>query len=282
MIRRLTLVTILLAAAVLAAAVPATAQDDVDLSLTVCSDCHEETEAFAAGTHGRAMARRDPAILERSCAGCHNPSPEHLEDPMPENVQRNPGPEACASCHPDSAGRLHLATAAHPRHGVACLDCHVSGHEPTEPEWLLQAEPYELCGGCHSAQAAAAFQPFSHREGGEPFACVSCHSLHSGTRVGRLALAGKGGPCLDCHTEKAGPFIYPHPPGEIDGCIACHQPHGSTNPRMLTRRTQVSLCLECHAAVPAFHNLNQARFRSCLSCHAAVHGSNRGPGLFDE
>ncbi len=249
MIHRWTLGTILVLAVILLAA-PAAAQDDEELGLEICS-------------------------------ACHNPSVEHIEDPMPENVQRIPTPEACASCHPDSSGRLNLATAAHARHDVGCLDCHAVDHEAAA-EALLSAEPFELCGGCHSTQAAAANPPLSHREGGKPFACVSCHSLHSSSRVGRLALAGNGGACLDCHTEKAGPFVYPHPPRELDGCIACHQPHGSTNPRMLTRRTQLQLCLECHTAVPSFHDLTQARYRSCLNCHAAVHGSNRGAALLDE
>lgn len=283
MIRRL-LPALVFVAALPLVAPPLAAQEEADLSRTVCSDCHEETEAFAEGPHGRAMAARDPAILERSCAACHQPSAEHPEDPMTDNVVRRPGPEGCASagCHPQSAGRMFLATPAHPRHGVACFDCHLSGHEEEAPAWPLAAEPFDLCGDCHREQASAASRPFAHRDGSEPFACTNCHSVHAATRVGRLIAGGNGGACLDCHGAQAGPYVFPHPPREVDGCLACHQPHGSTNPRLLTRRTTLSLCLECHADVPAFHDITQARFRSCISCHFAVHGSNRDPRLFDE
>ncbi len=274
----------LLTTAILFAAIlPADAQSAEDeLTYELCAECHEEAETFAAGPHGRAMAAWDPASLERSCAVCHRPTAEHPEDPMPENVMRIPPPEACAECHDKALGGLSLATPAHPRHGVACLDCHVSGHEDPGTEHLLAAEPFDLCGGCHGEQASAARRPFAHRDGAEPFSCVNCHSVHSLTRVGRLAAGGNGGPCLDCHGATAGPFVFPHPPREVDGCLACHEPHGSTNPRMLTRRTSLSLCLECHSGVPAFHDLTSARFRVCTSCHYAVHGSNRDPRLFDE
>ncbi len=270
-------------------ALPAGAQYEEDeLTYELCAECHDEGESFAASPHGRAMAARDPAILERSCAACHRPSVEHPEDPMPENVKRRPSAEACSECHGASAGGLFLATPGHQRHDIGCYDCHAVGHVDPESEaaapieHLLTAEPFELCGGCHREQASAARRPFAHRDGGEPFACVNCHSVHSLPRVGRLLAGGNGGACLDCHSEKAGPFVFPHPPREVDGCLGCHQPHGSTNPRMLTRRTSLSLCLECHTGVPAFHDLTSARFRVCQSCHFAVHGSNRDPRLFDE
>lgn len=259
----------------------ATLADEVVVTREDCAACHEEGDLFAIGPHGRAMAARDVAILDRSCVTCHQAGNAHIEDPVIENVVRNPGSEVCVSCHPESSGQLHLVNPAHSRQGVACLDCHDSGHREEGPEPLLVAAPFELCGGCHRPQAVAANQPFAHREGGEPFACTTCHSGHGETRSARLALADKGGACLDCHTETAGPFVFPHAPREVDGCLACHQPHGSSNPRMLTRRSVLNLCLECHSDVPSFHDLSRPRFRACLSCHPAVHGSNRDSNLFD-
>ena len=165
---------------------------------------------------------------------------------------------------------------------MACFDCHVSGHEDPGTETLLAAEPFELCGSCHGSQKSSTYRPFAHRDGSRPFACTNCHSAHAATRAGRLAAFESPGACLDCHTEKAGPFVFPHPTREVKGCLSCHEPHGSTNPRMLTRRTVLNLCLECHAGIPSLHNLGQARFRACQSCHVAVHGSNRDARLFDE
>ncbi|MEE8523040.1 MAG: cytochrome c3 family protein [Thermoanaerobaculia bacterium] len=268
-----------------ATVVPAVAQEE-DLSRETCGFCHDEAETFAAGPHGRAMAAVDPEVLERSCAACHQPSAEHIEDPLPENVVRVPDSLGCAGagCHAESLGGMSLITPAHSRHDLACLDCHVSGHgeEPPPAPRLLVAEPLRLCGDCHPAEVNAANLPFAHRDGAEPFSCIRCHSPHATSGVGRLAFGGNGGACRDCHTEKAGPFVFPHPPHQVDGCSACHEPHGSTNPRLLTRRNVLNLCLECHSDVPAFHDLTRARFRACQSCHFAVHGSNREPGLFDE
>jgi len=269
--------------ALAAVAVPATGQESgEELTIDLCAGCHDQADTFAAGPHGRAMAAVDPAILERSCVTCHGPADEHVEDPSPENIHRFPGPEACASCHPAASGRLALGTPAHARNGVVCLDCHSEGHTDPGTEHMLAAAPRELCGSCHRTQANASFRPFAHRDGGEPFSCLSCHSTHSTERVGRLLAGANAGPCLDCHTEKAGPFVYPHPPRDTNGCITCHEPHGSTNPRLLKRHNVLNLCLECHTGVPAFHDLSQARFRACQSCHVAVHGSNRDPKFFDE
>lgn len=268
-----------------AAAIGATAAD--------CAECHEIVDAFARGPHGRAMRRSAPDLFEGSCVGCHGPGEEHIDDPVPENIVGVPGDSACTSCHQGSSGTLSQATPAHQRHSIRCLDCHRSGHDgghdvgqdvghdAVEEAPLLAAKSTQVCGSCHSTQASAARMPFAHREGSEPFACTECHSAHGQERTGRLLASVESGACLDCHTELAGPFVFPHPPRAIHGCSDCHQPHGSTNPRMLTRRNVLNNCLECHTGVPAFHDLSQARFRNCTSCHMAVHGSNRDPVLFD-
>lgn len=279
-------VTLLAAAAItLLAAVPAVRGDEeADLSLETCAMCHDEVaSAFQAGPHGRAMAAASPKILARSCVTCHRPSPEHVDDPSPENVHRTPPVGACASCHQDRAGGMELATPGHPRNGVSCLDCHASGHNDPGTPHMLRAAPSSLCAGCHQLEAARFQQPYAHREGASrSFSCLECHSIHGGGETGRTALLGNGGVCIRCHTEKAGPFIYPHPPREVDGCVTCHDPHGSQNPRQLRRRSVADLCLECHPGIGAFHDLSQARYRACQTCHTAVHGSNRDPRLLGE
>lgn len=259
----------------------------------VCAGCHEQGDTFPEGAHGRAMAERGEEVLERSCVACHGPGDAHLEEPTPETIVRTPGDDACIGCHQGAGGRLALANPAHERHDLSCLDCHRAGHAgapgvdgPADGP-LLADRPFDLCGGCHRTQAAASHRPFAHRSseygnGAEPLECTACHSAHGTGRVGLLGSFSRTGPCADCHRDKVGPFIFPHPPQPVDGCLACHEPHGSTNPRLLTRRTVLDLCLECHAGVPAFHDLGQARFRNCQTCHAAVHGSNRDRSLFDE
>jgi DmsE family decaheme c-type cytochrome len=257
---------------------------DEPVPLETCAQCHDEVAAaFVAGPHGRAMAKVSPELLQRACETCHGPAAKHVDDPSPENINRHPSSEACASCHADRAGGMELTTPGHPRNDVQCLDCHASGHKDPGTEHMLRLRPRKLCGGCHQQQAAAFQLPYAHRESAhKPFACTTCHDVHGEGERGRLELLGNGGLCISCHTGKAGPFVFPHPPREVDGCVTCHDPHGSVNPRQLKRHNVADLCLECHADVSANHNLSQARVRACQNCHAAIHGSNRDPRLLSE
>ena len=57
-------------AAALALASAAAAQEPV--TMDTCEMCHDYVApVFAAGPHGRAMAKVDSAILDLSCVGCH-------------------------------------------------------------------------------------------------------------------------------------------------------------------------------------------------------------------
>ena len=94
-------------------------------------------------------------------------------------------------------------------------------------------------------------------------------------------------PCLKCHEEKRGPFVFEHPPVRVEGCEACHYPHGSSNSLLLRRPVVFTMCLECHNGAPgfgraglgdpvpvAFHDLRSPRFHNCTNCHSHIHGSN--------
>ena len=198
------------------------------------------------------------------------------------NIKRFPDEQACLSCHPGQEAMTDITTTAHVRNGVECLDCHGNGHVELDTDHLLTSAPHKLCAECHLSESGSFQMPYAHRDGTRPFECTNCHSLHGDNRQGRLAMIGSGGVCLDCHTEKTGPFVYPHPPQQVNGCINCHFPHGSPNPKMLTRHRVTALCLECHTNVPSFHDVSRPRYQQCQNCHAAVHGSNRDPRLFEE
>lgn len=247
-----------------------------------CGACHDDVvAAFARGPHGAAMARRSPAVFSSSCVACHGDGKAHVDDPKKENISRAPAARACLSCHAAS-GTTPLTTPAHARGQVGCLSCHASGHTAPAAPPLLRARPHDLCGSCHESQKSASKLPYAHRDGSRPFDCTNCHGIHGKTRPGRLNLLGNGGACLDCHSEKGGPWVFPHAPREVNSCVACHQPHGSTNPRLLARRSIQPLCLECHTNLPTSHDQTKNRYRNCLSCHRAVHGSNHEPKLFEE
>lgn len=277
----MTLHRLLATVAFIALAIPAVAEEPVDMS--TCAMCHEdEAAAFAAGPHGRAMAVVSNDVLEASCVACHGPGAEHVDDPMTTNINRGPKPATCLGCHPGREGLTAITAAAHVRHSVACLDCHATGHDDPGTDHLLADEPHELCATCHRSESGSFAMPYAHRDGTRPFECTNCHSIHGINRQGTLRAIGGGGVCLDCHTEKTGPFIYTHPPQQVNGCVTCHMPHGSTNPNLLTRPTVMMICLECHNNVPAFHDISRARYRVCTDCHTAVHGSNRDSRFFDE
>ena len=264
---------------------------------TTCATCHDDVaKAFVTGPHGRAMATRAPknllqlegTLLDRSCESCHGPGEAHANDPSTKNIKTLRGASTaeasagCVLCHAAQKGGLAMRTPAHERAGIACLDCHVPGHAAPVAEPLLARARGVLCTSCHATQAAQFSLPYAHRDGGTPFECMSCHTIHGGTTArGRVVEDGRQ-PCVACHTEKAGPQVYPHPPMAIDGCMACHSPHGSPNAFMLKRASTFQLCLECHADIPRLHDLSKPAFRACVSCHAAVHGSQRDPMLFQE
>jgi Doubled CXXCH motif (Paired_CXXCH_1). len=211
MMRRMTtmLVGSLVGLAVLVAAPPARADEPV--TTETCATCHDEVAAnFLAGPHGRAMAKVSKKIVDRACVACHGPAAAHVEDPSTDNIVRKPTSKVCVQCHADRRAGLELTTPAHVRNGVGCLDCHQPGHAKSTVAHMLRAEPAKLCGSCHTSEAAAFNLPYAHREGAHrPFACTQCHDPHGQTERGRLKMLSNGGVCIRCHTEKAGPFVYP-------------------------------------------------------------------------
>lgn len=261
-----------------------------------CATCHEDAaKAFLNGPHGRAMAGRASKnlltvgsdVVQRSCESCHGPGEVHANNPSAANIRTLKGSTAeaskgCVSCHAAQEGALGLRTPAHVNAGIACLDCHVSGHAAPVARPLLARSRQTVCNTCHATQAGSFKLPYSHRDGQTPFECMSCHTVHGGTTVGGHIEESGRWPCTACHTEQAGPRVYEHPPRGTNGCASCHVPHGSPNPKLLTRANVSQLCLECHTNTPTFHDLSRPTYRQCETCHAAVHGSQRDPHLFQE
>jgi len=244
-----------------------------------CATCHDEVAAaFNSSPHAKAMASRSNPMLATACATCHNAGDNHMDDPSVNNVTRLPNEEACRSCHNGQGANTLNATPSHVRHKVGCTDCHNAGHDSEN-----ELNPgREQCVTCHQGVDASFNLPSAHRNGTRPFDCASCHSIHGKNTIARSIIGSNGGPCVDCHTEKRLPLVFPHPPADRRGCVSCHIPHGTTNPRQLKRPSVMMLCLECHSDVPAFHDLSGSKYRNCQICHTAVHGSNHDPSLFKE
>ena len=95
----------------------------------------------------------------------------------------------------------------------------------------------------------ASFQnkPYAHRLDRGGMTCLDCHEPHA--RKGQTVKMTTQGelPCLNCHAEMRGPFVFQHVTGSGGDCLSCHQPHGSNNPNMLLWARVDQLCLSCHS-----------------------------------
>jgi DmsE family decaheme c-type cytochrome len=273
---------------------PASAEPE---ALPSCSDCHaDQAKPFGANAHGHGKAPKGEAVPNAVCESCHGDGKAHMEAGGDKSLIVVPAglagaDKACLSCHDLVTDRISRHAGAHANSAsVNCLTCHSIHKGEPRTAHLLARNELALCTTCHGAQAASfRNQPYAHRIGRAGMECSSCHEPHGrpGRESLRLTRAGEM-PCLGCHFEKRGPFVFQHAAGAAADCLSCHEAHGSSNPKMLKRAAVAQLCIECHSPIaagtlgsqpPSFHNLSLPRYQNCTTCHVAVHGSNRDPQL---
>lgn len=286
-----------------------------------CTDCHEDQgKSFPRNPHARLPLPAERPIFgpgsartgspkdsnaSAACQSCHGDGAKHMEsageDKSDLRVFKTPkAADFCTTCHSESKSHASFRTGMHANsETVRCTTCH-SIHTPEKKSAHLTVQtPQALCQSCHPTHAATMKEkPFTHRPVAGLMDCVSCHDPHGrpGRESLKLTRAGEL-PCLSCHSEKRGPFVFEHPPGltglsadSASNCLRCHETHGSSNPKQLVRARVDQLCLECHSAIPlgggtlgsqppSFHNLALPRYRNCTTCHVAIHGSNLSPQL---
>jgi DmsE family decaheme c-type cytochrome len=268
--------------------VAAFAQDAADASED-CAVCHEELVAeFQSNLHAVA-GRGGP-----SCTHCHTNGLQHMEeggDPNLIEVPAGPsGEQLCLQCH-QQTHTMFSVRSAHSDTAVYCGSCHaIHGAVLNGGRAMLADQPNPLCATCHPGPSNSFRRPYGHRLDRGGLQCVSCHNPHGGAGEYSLKVDRSGeGPCVSCHAEKRGPFVFPHVSGISGDCMSCHQPHGATNPNALTRSRVDQLCLECHSRIggaetfgsqpPSTHDIRSPRFQNCTVCHVAIHGSNLSPLL---
>lgn len=279
----------------------ATADDYMGSS--ACADCHgEKVAAFAGSPHAKFMDNPHLPVDRQGCEGCHGPGNIHQADENAEVIAfRKMSPEesaaACLRCHGETLSESHWKRTSHARADMSCVSCHQihpdsdpalepgvvrkgNAAEPAKPVFavqklaksMLKADEAQLCGGCHGPQLAE-FRLASHHPMPEGrVVCSDCHSAHP-SKASKGDRPGIKGPCVKCHTEKAGPFVFEHDPVMGlggDGCAECHRAHGANNPKLLTSASR-ALCAQCHTEKLSSHYPG-----TCWSagCHVATHGSN--------
>ncbi len=281
----------------------ALAATDGYVGSAACKTCHPNVwSTFNRNPHYKSIASGDKPPAQTGCEGCHGPGKAHIDagggnatiiafsQLSPEKALDN-----CLRCHTQTMSRANIRRSDHTLNGVACNTCH-SIHGSKAPRALLAKPQAELCYQCHADVRAQFSMPFKHRVNEGFMNCTDCHNPHGVSqptwraggrpRMVDTALANEE-PCLKCHTEKRGPFVFEHAAVRVDGCEGCHMPHGSANSRLLRKPVVFTLCLECHNGAGVFgrqgagvptqsgsHNMADPKFQNCTACHVRVHGSN--------
>ena len=295
-------ILLVLFAGVIAAQTPPPAKGYIGSN--VCKDCHAEVwNAFYKNPHYKSIASGKEPPERTGCEGCHGPAQAHVEagggaDTIPHPFSLMTPKQVldtCLNCHGRDFARVNIRRSDHTLNDIACNTCH-SVHSSPTPKYLLAKKQTELCYSCHSTVRSQFEMPSKHRVNEGFMQCTDCHNPHGAfaptwkmadrPRMVDQALNNEE-PCVKCHSDKRGPFVYEHPPVRVEGCEICHFPHGSTNTRLLRRPVVFTLCLQCHNGVGDFgtrnngvtrlsrtHNLLDPKYQNCTTCHVRVHGSN--------
>ena len=268
-----------------------------------CRVCHPDVWArFYRNPHFKSIASGKEPPERTGCESCHGPGKAHVEahggkatiiafsELQPPQILDN-----CLRCHAETLSRANIRRSSHTVNGIVCTNCHSIHKSPTQ-KFLLASRQADLCYSCHASVRAQFSMPFKHRVNEGFMVCTDCHNPHgafapdwrmaSRPRMVEQVLANEE-PCLKCHSEKRGPFVFEHAVARTEGCETCHYPHGSTNSRLLRRPVVFTLCLECHnnaddlgrrrqgvfSQTPS-HSMNDPRYQNCTTCHVRIHGSN--------
>jgi DmsE family decaheme c-type cytochrome len=196
----------------------------------------------------------------------------------------------CLGCH-DNGRQVNWHGSVHDRRNVACISCHSVHSGQSLRANLKTLRDAETCYTCHQSIRAKSLRTSHHpvREG--KLDCGSCHNPHDSTTPKMVSAQWVNEKCLECHTEKRGPFLWEHAPVR-ENCLNCHDPHGSNHDKLLVAK-QPFLCQRCHLntrhpgtlydgvnALTGTSVSNRAIEHSCKNCHQNVHGSNAPSGPY--
>lgn len=258
-----------------------------------CLTCHGEKilADYQHTVHFKVEQNAATALEKNMCEACHGPGSTHVEKPEDHSLHLTFNPKykestqewnaACLQCH-ESDQRTHWTGSMHESRGLACVSCHTVMKSISGEKQLAKPSAAEVCFTCHKMKKIQ-FQKSSHMplmEG--KLTCVDCHNPHGSPNPSMLSENTVNDNCLKCHTEKAGPMLWEHPPVR-ENCLNCHTPHGSNHDNLLVAK-RPRLCQRCHIesrhpTTPYSGVQLQAIDRGCVNCHSQIHGSNHPSGM---
>ena len=276
----------------------------------MCKTCHPDVWAsFYKNPHYKSIASGTAPPEQTGCEGCHGAGKAHVEarggkatiiafsQLAPKGILNN-----CLNCHAKDVNRVEIRRSEHTQNDVVCTSCH-SIHRSVSTKALLAKKQADLSSQLPRTRPGAvqyAIEAPGERRRDDlhglpqsSWRPAPTWRMSARPRMVDQALANEE-PCLKCHTDKRGPFLFEHAAVRVDGCESCHFPHGSTNARLLKRPVLFTLCLECHngaegsgrtgSSIPtqsSSHNMADPRYRNCTMCrHVRIHGSNADPQFF--
>src|SRR5437763_1430046 len=215
-----------------------------------CKTCHQDLWFnFYKNPHLKSIASGKEPPERTGCEGCHGPGKAHVEarggkTTIPHAFSLMPPKKAletCLECHVKDLSRSNIRRSEHTLNDVACNSCHSIHHSPT-PKFLLARKQNEMCYTCHATVRAQFSMPSKHRVNEGFMQCTDCHNPHGAfeatwrmaqrPRMVEQALNTEQ-PCLKCHVDKSGPFVFEHTTVRTEECETCHNPHGSMNAKLL-------------------------------------------------
>ncbi|HEX6559414.1 MAG TPA: cytochrome c3 family protein, partial [Longimicrobiales bacterium] len=244
-----------------------------------CSACHD--------LHSTQLLKQTDARVSRQCVSCHEAvHPSHAANAAActscHRLDKRATPAArmspaalnqnCATCHKYTSP-VHSSV---PKGAPTCTDCHDYAKDALMPAGALAVS--QRCGACHE-DAMKAYRAGGHAQGlAEHNAnrdlpnCVSCHSVHNGTRAAshdvRVAATTR---CIQCHSSARLAEKYKLPPNV--GASYTDDFHGATlqfqsgNTRGTQPAANVLTCSDCHGS----HNVatrDKAQIAQvCQRCH---------------
>ncbi len=221
-LRRLSFLTFLFFPLLLPAQPPAPNSNYVGSN--VCRTCHPDVWAnFYKNPHFKSVASGKESAERTGCEGCHGPGKAHVEARGGKativafsELSARQVLDNCLRCHAETLSRANIRRSAHTLNDVVCSNCH-SIHKSPAPKFLLAKRQADLCYSCHTDVRGQFSMPFKHRVNEGFMTCTDCHNPHGAfaptwrmanrPRMLDQALANEE-PCLKCHSEKRGPFVY--------------------------------------------------------------------------